>query len=545
MTKRITPEGRERLPEGGALSLRSRAERLDKLTRKEVLELVWTLERHQVELEARNERLEEEAFTLRKSVETLVASEARYRELYEAAPVGYLTLDPGGRIQAANRAATSLLERPNLVALRLSRFVTPESRGAWHRYRWTLLREGVMDTRDVTLVSAGGRRMHVQLAGMVLRNREHDPIGFGVAILDLTERRQAEQAVRESSRRMQIMTDALPLLVSYVDRSERYRFVSLAYEAWFHESPERLRGRSVRDVLGDPAYHAISVHVREALSGKQTRFEQEMVYRDGTTREVSISYTPDVDEGEVVRGFFAVVQDLTDLRRAQRALRAAAAEAALAEQRERRRLAADLHDDVAQLLSLASVKLRAIQDVTCEDERVGLLAQVAVLIGESREHVTSLSFQLSPPVLHDLGLVAAARWLAEDFGRKYDLTVNVARTKESLGFLDEPTRVTLFRSLRELLVNVARHAETREAWVEIGWRDGWACIRVEDSGPGFDPSAKRKGFGLVSIVERVEHMGGSVRIESAPGKGTQVLVRVPAPHNTSRPADERGGEAAQ
>jgi PAS domain S-box-containing protein len=547
MSNRILPSAPAPRPEAGELSLESHAVRLDKLTHEEVLDLVRELERHQLELEARNLELEEAKLALGKSVDALATSEERYRELYEAAPIGYLTLETGGRIQAANRAAAKLLgvEQPSLLALPLSRFVTPECQDAWHHYRRTLLRDGHMENVDLDLELGGGRRMHVQLAGMVLRNRDGDPIGLAIAILDLTERRRAERAVRESSRRMQIMTDALPVLVSYVDRDERYRFVSSGYETWFHESPERLRGRSVRDVLGEPGYNAIRDHIDAALSGKQTRFEQEMVYRDGTKRQVSISYTPDVDESGTVRGFFAVVQDLTELRRAERGLRAAAAEAALTEQRERRRLAADLHDDVAQLLSLASVKLRAIQDATSEYERAGLLAQLAVLVGECREHVTSLSFQLSPPVLHDLGLLAAARWLAEDFRRKYNLAVNLLATTQSLGFLDEPTRVTLFRALRELLINVARHSQTLEVRVEIGWEHDWASIRVEDSGLGFDPSAKLKGFGLVSLTERVEHMGGSVRIESTPGKGTQVLVRIPAPQSATRPEEEQGAEAAR
>ena len=107
------------------------------------------------------------------------------------------------------------------------------------------------------------------------------------------------------------------------------------------------------------------------------------------------------------------VLDVTELRGVEHALRRAAAAASLAEQEERRKLASDLHDDAAQLLSLASLKLRALADAARgmrDDEFKALLE----LLAETRRRMTSLIFQLSPPLLHDVGLVAAIRWLAED-----------------------------------------------------------------------------------------------------------------------------------
>jgi PAS domain S-box-containing protein len=375
----------------------------------------------------------------------------------------------------------------------------------------------------------------VELGSAPLRETG-ETIGLQLALLDVTQHRRAERELRESERRVRLITDALPVLVSFVDRDERYRFVNAAYEAWFGAPAAEVRGRRVREVLGEAAYAVVAPYVASALGGASAHFVGELPYRVAGPRYVSVTYSPDVQEDGSVRGFYATVLDLTELYRAQQALRTAAAETALAEQRERRKLAADLHDDVAQLLSLASLKLRELEDAGAARVREELLAGAAGLVTAARERVSSLSFQLSPPVLHDVGLVAAAEWLAEDLQRRYGLEVRIEAEAE-LDDLDEATAVTLFRALRELLINVARHAGCSEARVRLARDGGGTRVEVEDAGLGFVPESGWTGFGLRSVCDRVEHMGGSVEIDAAPGRGTRVRVRAPAHAPAARGAE--------
>jgi signal transduction histidine kinase len=142
--------------------------------------------------------------------------------------------------------------------------------------------------------------------------------------------------------------------------------------------------------------------------------------------------------------------------------------------------------------------------------------------------MTSLIFQLSPPLLHDVGLVAATRWLAEDMGRRYGLVVSVADNEELA--LDETTRITLFRAIRELLINVKRHAGVNRARVRI-WSDGlMARVSVEEAGVGFGraPASKGTSFGLLALHERLGQLGGTLVIGSGPG-GTGSCVVASAP----------------
>ena len=215
------------------------------------------------------------------------------------------------------------------------------------------------------------------------------------------------------------------------------------------------------------------------------------------------------------------VLDVTQLRETERALQAAARAASLAEERERRTLAADLHDDAGQLLSLASLKLHALGDAP-EVERGPRMREMEELLAEIRRRISSLSFQLSPPLLHDVGLGAALEWLAENLRGSYGLVVTIAG--ETQLELDEPTRVAFFRASRELLLNVAKHAGVKEARVRI-WEQGDVVrVAVEDDGVGLSPEAPRHGFGLLALRERAEQLGGTLETRAGAGRGTTVVV---------------------
>jgi signal transduction histidine kinase len=197
----------------------------------------------------------------------------------------------------------------------------------------------------------------------------------------------------------------------------------------------------------------------------------------------------------------------------------------VAEERERRNLARDLHDDLGQLLSLAGIRLAQLREAP-PGELPTRLGEIEKLVGDAQERTGSLTFRLSPPLLHDVGLAAAAEWLAEEIERTYGLRVSVdddGRPKP----LDEATRSILFRALRELLINVARHAQTSSAHVRLWRSDAEVGVSVDDDGVGFDSSVEPAGFGLVSVRERLRHVGGDMTIESVPGDGARVVLVAP------------------
>lgn len=204
-----------------------------------------------------------------------------------------------------------------------------------------------------------------------------------------------------------------------------------------------------------------------------------------------------------------------------------AAELEAAEIRERQQIARDLHDDLAQTLSAAMIRLARLQSHP-DPEVARMAAELAGLVGRADQSTRSLAAQLSPPVLYELGLVPALEWLAQQLFNDYELAVEVHDDGEPKPLSDEVASV-LFRCVRELLINVAKHAQSKEASVALLVEDGQAlAIHVQDGGRGIEtPMGGEGGLGLLAVKERLAHLGGTFEIRAIEGGGTDATMRVP------------------
>ncbi len=212
-------------------------------------------------------------------------------------------------------------------------------------------------------------------------------------------------------------------------------------------------------------------------------------------------------------------------------LRALASELTLAEQRERRRLADVLHDDLQQLLVGARLQLSGLKRAS-ESAVNQTAVDVEDLINQALTVSRSLTHELSPPILHEGELVQALEWLARWMHQRHGLQVELTATDPITPASDD-LRVILFQAVRELLFNVVKHAQVPTATLSVGRRGDQIQIVVEDGGAGFDPAQLHggdegaRGFGLFSIRERLELIGGSLEIDSAPGKGSRFALVAP------------------
>jgi signal transduction histidine kinase len=210
-------------------------------------------------------------------------------------------------------------------------------------------------------------------------------------------------------------------------------------------------------------------------------------------------------------------------------LRLLASDLEAAEDRERRQVARDLHDDLGQTLAAARIRLATL----CEDRRPEVQAkanEVGRLIDEASRSIRSLAAQLAPAVLNELGIVPALDWLGEEIGRAFGLKVTVADDGLPKP-LDQDARSIVYRAVRELLINVAKHAGTDAATVESETRGNQMLVRVADRGRGYSPAAtvagSPRGLGLISVRERLSLIGGKAEIGPNPGGGTLGLLAVP------------------
>jgi PAS domain S-box-containing protein len=217
-----------------------------------------------------------------------------------------------------------------------------------------------------------------------------------------------------------------------------------------------------------------------------------------------------------------------ELQRYQQKLLSLSAELSLAEEKERRRIASELHDDIGQTLAMGQIKTESLMLSSQPADVSRSLTEIRDLIANSIQKVRFLTSQLSPPLLYEVGFSAALRWLADKFQQESGIKIEILGDtirKE----LSEEIGVTLFQVVRELVVNITKHAKARNAQITVGNLKGKIWISVKDDGIGFDVSriGKKDEFGLFNIRQKMKHLGGEIIIESPQGQGTYVSLVAP------------------
>jgi signal transduction histidine kinase len=259
---------------------------------------------------------------------------------------------------------------------------------------------------------------------------------------------------------------------------------------------------------------------------------------EGTPFEISLNVGGEFDRSDRLVRYRVVLVDVSALKLMERQaretgnrLRSLASELNLSEERTRRTIAQALHDEVGQTLALARMKLSSALNLPEETTVEKIVEEVLDMLGLVIKETRSLMVEISPPVLHDLGLEAAIDWMAERMSSEHGIPIETMNTGD-FSDLEHDMKVMLYQMTRELLVNIVKHSGGRRVLVTVERDEHTIGITVRDDGKGFDAReagspAADSGFGLFSIRERLKSFNGSLQIESQKGKGTTVSVRLP------------------
>lgn len=216
----------------------------------------------------------------------------------------------------------------------------------------------------------------------------------------------------------------------------------------------------------------------------------------------------------------------------QQKLRSLASDLTLTEERERRRIATDLHDSIGQTLAISKMKLSELRNSNSDTALAKKLDEIQRLLDLTIQDTRTLTFEISSPILYELGLEAAMEWLTERIQEEHGIQANfIVDGKQKP--LNNDIRMVLFRTVRELLFNIAKHAKAKNVTVSTKRAGDNIQINISDDGIGFDVSrvdghkGKRNGFGLFSIRERLDFLGGKLVIDSSPGQGTRITLEAP------------------
>jgi PAS domain S-box-containing protein len=279
--------------------------------------------------------------------------------------------------------------------------------------------------------------------------------------------------------------------------------------------------------------------INKSLSeGKEYNIDYRLIRPDGTERIILVKAEVTYDANHKPIKMAGTVYDITEQKQAeneirenQQALRTLAAELQLAEERERRRIAQDLHDSIGQILAFSGRELRSMQK-SLPEQTAKSIEEITNQLDTAVEQSRTLSFDLSPSTLYDLGFEVAVEDLVDRTSKTRNIRCYFENCRSAKPLADD-VKILLYRSVRELLINAVKHANAGFIKVSLLRSSSDIYIRVEDDGRGFDASilesssTKSKGFGIFSIRERLSHIGGRLKIESAEGKGTKATLIAP------------------
>lgn len=517
----------------------------------------------------------------KRTEEAMRASEDRFAKAFTASPDGLvISRESDGVIYEVNQSFLNMLEvrREQVIGRRSTELnlIRPEER-----------------TNALKILNQEGRlrdlELHVpRLAGpsrCVLISTERiqmagEPLLLTI-IRDITERKRAEEALKEAMERYEQhvrlfegVASTTPDFVYLFDPQGRFVYANRRLlEVWGMALPDVI-GRTCRE-LGYEQWHH-DMHMREIARVIETKapIKGEVPFKAPLTGIFGVYeyiFTPVFDTKGGVEFIAGTTRDVTErkdaeselretreqltiltaqleqrveertreLSQSQDALRALARELNLAEQRERKRLAADLHDHLQQTLVLGKLKVgQAKLAMGPVPGGAETLKQLDDIFQDALTYTRTLVSELSPPVLRDHGLMAGLKWLAE-YMKKHALTVELRAVDQSDPELPEDQVVLVFQSVRELLINSAKHAGTGQAVVSLERRRSMLHIEVRDAGKGFAaadvgaPSDVSSKFGLFSIRERMKALGGFFHIASMPGQGTRCELVIPLPHHAA------------
>jgi PAS domain S-box-containing protein len=400
-----------------------------------------------------------------------------------------------------------------------------------------------------------------------LIEEQDDPEAISFAVYYAISQQRRENALRENEEKLRLACDASHTMVYDIDaRTGNLVFVHglpglLGYhpeevprkkEWWF----EQIHAEDLPSVLNQ---------MQEALvEGSNYALQYRLRHKDGTYIVVEDSGRNMLDErGRAIRSIGSVVditkrtrienalrqsqhlyhelveelekmveQRTADLEKRRLQLRALAAELVHAEERERKRLAQAMHDDLQQLLVGAKFCAETLAGSVQKTSLKDAVHRLIQFLSDAIESARSLTFDLNPPILHGAGLAQSLDYLREQMKAKHGLIVNVRADEQAEPEADD-IKVLLFQSARELLFNVVKHARIKTADLETRrFKEDFIQITVSDSGVGFDPKkcfkeGSRYGFGLFNIRERLDLIGGQLDIHSIPGSGSRCTITVP------------------
>ncbi len=510
----------------------------------------------------------EDVTTGKQAKEQLRQSLLQYQSTFENAAVGMSHVSLEGRWLKVNERLCQITgyTREELLSMTFEDVTYPgDIEPDWVNARRLMAGEITSYTMEKRYIRKDERLIWINLTVSLLRDEAGAPLNFISVIEDITARKQAEDIGRDSEARFATLADNMSQLAWMADADGWIFWYNRRWYDYTGTTFEEMQGWGWKKVHHPDQVDRVEKKWREAhATGHPWEDTFPLRSREGVYHWFLSRAQPIRDsDGRIVR-WFGTNTDITEIRDIQTSLRESehrlqalaaelehriqertselqqsrdslrilATELNLAEQRERKRLAGELHDCLAQWLVVCRLNLGRVRGCGLPPQAEQTVNETEAVLSKALNYSRTLMAELSPLVLQEHGLVAALKWLAEQFQR-HDLTVTVDVGTAADSSLTDDCSILLYQSVRELLMNTLKHAQTNEAVIRLDQRSGELRITVSDHGVGFDiesvPTTGRmlSQFGLFSLRERMKTIGGYLDVQSQPGQGTQATLVLP------------------
>jgi PAS domain S-box-containing protein len=466
------------------------------------------------------------------------AAERQYQEIFENAGEGIFRSTPEGYYLTANPALARMHGFDSPAELIRSRrdisrevYVQPTQRDEFKRL---LEEQGEVRGFEHQTFRKDGSKIWISVNAHAVRDDTGRILYYEGTAQDITERKRAEQALRESEERYRELFENSKDAFYVHDMNGVYVSVNRAAEKLSGYRRHEIIGRHFSEFMPPESARQVQQQLEKKLElSGETTYEIEITTKKGKHIPVEVSSRLILEQGVPV-GVQGCVRDISERRQAHEAARNYSRRLIEAQEAERRRISRELHDQVGQILTAVKMNLHALQQTCTRPQELSSIADNLKVIDEAVDQVRDLSVDLRPLLLDDFGLVVALRWYLERQTRNIGVPAKFVS-----GSLDEDDRFSseletaCFRIVQEGVTNIVRHARATRISVRLERVLSELILLISDDGAGFDARRVRSGtggsvtLGLRGMEERAYAIGGTITIDSAPALGTEICARLP------------------